>query len=120
MYIGHSFFSSLAMKYLLFFLILAIGSCETNRFDSDKRQIIAKDAIRSDLKGAARSSFTVTGFKEDTLFTYADTLIKKPIQYTLYFTQKDSTGQLLQHTGIALFTNKGNSLISSNITDQQP
>lgn len=108
------------MKIALAVMVLILCSCETNRFDSDKRQIIAKDAIRSDLKGAARSSFTVTGFKEDTLFTYADTLIKKPIRYTLYFTQKDSTGKLLQRTGVALFANKGNSLISSNITDQQP
>ena len=109
-----------AIKIALTFLVLILFSCETNRFDSDKRQIMAKDAIRSHLKDAARSSFTVTGFKEDTLFNYADTLIKKPIQYTLYFTQKDSTGHLLQHTGVTLFTNKGNSLISSNITDLQP
>ncbi len=107
------------MKYLLF-LLLAICSCETSHFDSDKRQIIAKDAIRSSLTGAARSSFTVTGFKEDTLLTYADTLIKKPIRYTLYFTQKDSTGLVAQHTGVAIFTNHGNSLISVEIIDQQP
>ena len=107
------------MKYLLFILVFAIGSCETNRFDSDKRQIMAKDAIRSSLKGAARSSFTVTSFKEDTLQAYtADTLIKKPILYTLSFTLKDSTGQLVQHTGNVLFTNKGNSILSAEIIDQ--
>ena len=104
-----------ALMLLLFF------SCETSHFESDKRQIIAKDAIRSGLKGAARSSFTVTGFKEDTLQTYAaDTLIKKPILYTLLFTLKDSTGQLVQHTGNVLFTNTGNSLLSAEIINQQP
>lgn len=108
------------MKYLVILFVIALCSCETNRYDNDKRQIMAKDAIRSSLTSAARSSFTVTGFREDTLLTYPDTLIKKPIQYTLYFTQKDSTGQLMQHTGVSLFTNKGNSLISSIITDQQP
>lgn len=107
------------MKILLAFLVILFCSCETNRFDSDKRQIIAKDAIRRKVHGN-RSSFTVTGFKEDTLLTYTDTLIKKPIQYTLYFTLKDSTNQVLPKTGIAVFTNKGNSLISAQIIDQQP
>lgn len=107
------------MKFTVAFLVIILCSCETNRFDSDKRQIMAKDAIRRKAQGN-RSSFTVTGFKEDTLLTYSDTLIKKPLRYTLYFTLQDSAGQLLQHTGVALFTNRGNSLISSEITDQQP
>ena len=107
------------MKILLAFLVILFCSCETNRFDSDKRQIIAKDAIRRKVQGD-RSSFTVTAFKEDTLLTYTDTLIKKPIQYTLYFTHKDSLGQVHPETGIAVFTNKGNSLISAQIIDQQP
>ena len=77
------------------------------------------DAIRSQLKGN-HNSFTVTGFKEDTLLTYSDTLVKKPLQYTLYFTQQDSSGQVQSHTGVALFTNHGNSLISAEIIDQQP
>ena len=80
---------------------------------------MAKNAIRQKVQGD-RSSFTVTGFKEDTLHTYGDTLIKKPLQYTLYFTQKDSVGQLQSHTGVALFTSRGNSLLSSEIIDQQP
>ena len=108
-----------AMKIVFALIVIIFFSCETNSFDKDKRQIMAKDAIRRKVRGD-RSSFTVTGFKEDTLLTYSDTIIKKPLRYTLYFTQQDSAGQLLQHTGIALFTNRGNSLISSEITDQQP
>lgn len=110
----------IAMKIALAFLVIILCSCETNSFDSDKRQIMAKDAIRRKVQGE-HSSFTVTGFKEDTLLTYGDTLIKKPLRYTLYFTQQDSiTGQLLQRSGVALFTNRGNSLLSLEITDQQP
>ena len=107
------------MKFTLAILVIILCSCETNSFDSDKRQIMAKNAIRQKVQGD-RSSFTVTGFKEDTLRTYGDTLIKKPLQYTLYFTQKDSVGQLQSHTGVALFTSRGNSLLSSEIIDQQP
>lgn len=107
------------MKFTLAILVIILCSCETNSFDSDKRQIMAKNAIRQKVQGNL-SSFTVTGFKEDTLLAYGDTLIKKPLRYTLYFTQKDSAGQLQPHTGVALFTNRGNSLLSSEITDQQP
>jgi hypothetical protein len=106
------------MRILLstIFLLLLL-SCESTSFDKDKRQIWAKDEIRRQLPHAS-TAFDVTGFREDTLPTWPDTMIKRPIQYTLDFVYKDSTGALQQKTGHVFFTPDGKSLIQSLITNK--
>jgi hypothetical protein len=105
------------MRYLLFsLLVTGFYSCENPRFDKDKRQIIAKDEIRTKLHKAR--SFDITGFKEDTLLNYPDSAFKNPIRYTLDFVYKDSANVLQKKTGVVLFTPDGNSVISSNIIDR--
>lgn len=104
------------MRYLFFCILLtAFFSCENPRFDKDKRQIIAKNEIRSKLKRA--SSFDITGFKEDTLPASPDSIFKNPIRYTLDFVYKDSVNALQKKKGVVLFTPDGHSIISSNIID---
>ena len=104
------------MRYLFFcVLLLAFVSCENRRFDKDKRQIIAKDEIRSKLQRAR--SFDITGFNEDTLSNYPDSAFKNPIRYTLDFVYKDSANVLQRKRGVVLFTPDGNSVINSNIID---
>jgi hypothetical protein len=104
------------MRYLFFcFFLIAFYSCENPRFDKDKRQIIAKEEIRSKLHRAP--SFDITGFKEDTLSNYPDSTFKNPIRYTLDFHYKDSANLLQRKRGVVLFTANGNSIITSNIID---
>ncbi|WP_121355575.1 hypothetical protein [Flavisolibacter nicotianae] len=109
------------MRYtlLLLFLVLVITGCESDRFDKDKRQIITKDAIRSKLPARARN-FDITAFSEDTLPVWTDTLVKRPIRYTLQFIYTDSTGALQNRTGYAIFTPDGKSLIASQIDNSSP
>lgn len=106
------------MKYFLFcFLLFAFCSCENHRFDKDKRQLIAKDEIRYKLRRAR--SFDITGFKEDTLSNYADSLIMRPIRYTLDFVYKDSNNVLQKKRGEVIFTPDGRSVINSIIDSTQ-
>lgn len=58
-------------------LILPFVSCENHRFDSDKRQILAKDAIRNQLHKV--QNFNVIHFNEDTIET-VDSDFKKEIR----------------------------------------
>ena len=106
------------IKYIFFgVLVFTFFSCENPRFDKDKRQIIAKDEIRSKLRRAR--AFDITGFKEDTLSTFPDSTFKHPIRYTLDFVYKDSTNVLQKKRGIVIFTPDGNSIISSGIDSTQ-
>ncbi len=104
------------MKYIFLFLpAIIIFSCENHSFDSDKRQLIAKDEIREKLKNI--QSFDITGFKEDTLHEGTDTTFKNLIRYTLHVVYKDSAGVLQNKEGFVVFTPDGKSVISSQISN---
>lgn len=91
-------------------------SCENHRFDSDKRQITAKDEI---LKKLVRvHSFDVTGFNEDTVNVEGDSDFKKQIKYTLDITFVDSNKVFQKKKGVVMFTPDGTTIINSKITDQ--
>ena len=106
------------MKYLIlsFFTIL-IFSCENNSFDSDKRQIMAKDEIRRMLPEAR--SFDITSFKQDTLKEYIDTTFNGAIRYMLNIKYNDPAGAQVEKTGAVIFTPDGKSIISTQVTDLQ-
>src|ERR1700740_1233558 len=101
---------------LLLFALLGLAACENPRFDSDKRQIIAKDSVRRKLVNAR--FFDITAFREDTLRDSPDTLFKKPLLYTLDFNYTDSTGVVQNKIGRVLFTPDGKSVIKTTISDQ--
>jgi len=103
--------------YKFLFICMAatlVGSCESKNFESDKRQIIAKDEIRN--KIIRGTNFDVVAFREDTLLRSVDSNFIKPILYTLDIVYKDS-GRLVQKKGLVLFTPTANQVISSTITD---
>ena len=105
------------MRILLFIIVVScLAACENNRFDSDRRQIMAKDLIR--FKAPRNRSFDITGFREDTLKNWTDTLFKKPLLYTIDFTYNDSTGKLYSKRGQVVFTPDGKSIIGSEIIDR--
>jgi hypothetical protein len=91
-----------------------LGSCDAKNFESDKRQIIAKDEIRN--KIIRGLDFDVVSFREDTLPRSNDSNFIKPILYTLDIVYKDSN-RLVQKKGLVLFTPTANQVISSTITD---
>ncbi len=101
----------------IFFILLITGifSCENHRFDSDKRQIMAKNEIQSKLPRSR--SFDITGFSEDTIQNVSDSNFKKQIRYTLDFVYQDSDKVLQHKKGIVMFTPDGRSVINSQITD---
>jgi len=101
---------------LLIFLSALLFSCETHRFDSDKRQIMAKDEIRSQLRNV--SGYDITGFKEDTLEVSDNPDFKKEIRYHLDFQYVDSSNVLQKKNGDVFFTPDGSSIINSKITDR--
>ena len=101
------------MRYLLLFVLLISIGCENHSFDSDKRQLIAKDQIRRQLHKARL--FDVTGFKKDTLDSYTDTSIKKPLRYQLDFVFTDSSGQVQNKKGEVVFTPDGKSVLHTRI-----
>lgn len=104
------------MKYpFLFILFIIIFSCENNSFDSDKRQLIAKSAIRKQLNDI--QSFDITGFKEDTLQQNTNSAFKNLIRYTLNIAYKDSAGQMQNKEAYVLFTPDGKSIITSHINN---
>lgn len=98
--------------FICIFTIL-LFSCENARFDSDKRQIKAKNEINNKMP---KIRFDVTAFKEDTLQSWPDSNFKHPIRYTLDIVYQDSTNVLQRKKGIVLFTPDGNSIINSWIT----
>ena len=106
------------LKPLYLFLLLTSGfvACENHRFDSDKRQIMAKDEIRSKLHKV--SGYDITGFKEDTIEVTGLPDLKKEIRYQLDFEYLDSGKVLQKKTGEVFFTPDGASIINSKITDR--
>lgn len=98
-------------SFLIVFLALLLASCENAAFDKDKRQIVAKDAIRRKLPRASKN-FDVVRYKEDTLASWSDTIFKRPIRYTLDYVYTDSSGAVQQKTGAVLFTPDGRSMIT--------
>ena len=110
-------FKKLLRNVLLFLLVIpAFFSCETHRFDSDKRQIMAKDEIRSNLHKARE--YDITGFKEDTVEETNNPDFKKEIRYHLEFQYIDSNNILQKKAGDVFFTPDGSSIINSKITDR--
>jgi hypothetical protein len=101
------------MKYLPLLFLLILAACESNSFDRDKRQILAKDEIRKQLR--SYHSYSITGFKEDTLQAWTDSVIIHPIRYTLDFVYKDSLGNPQQKKCVVLFTTEGNAILRSEI-----
>ena len=105
------------MKTILLILIITgIFSCENHRYDSDKRQIMAKDDIQVKLRRAR--GFDITGFKEDTVQNFPDSNFKKLIRYSLDFVYQDSNNIIQKKRGIVLFTPDGASIINTQITDR--
>jgi hypothetical protein len=106
-----------AAQSIIFALILILlGSCENHRFDSDNRQITAKDIIR--YKTGRVRGFDISSFKEDTLRNSPDTAFKNPLRYTLDFHYNDSTGALQNKRGEVVFTPDGRSVINVKITNE--
>lgn len=104
------------MRRILFVLILIMLSCESQSFESDRRQLIAKDEIRRQLHNV--QSFEIAGFKEDTVENFSTTL-PYSLRYQLDVVYKDSTGQVQKKKGIVLFTPDGRSVLQSNVIDQR-
>ena len=106
------------LKIVFFFIVVTpvLFSCETHRFDSDKRQIMAKDEIRSKLHKARE--YDITGFKEDTIEVTDNPDFKKEIRYHLDFEYIDSNNVLQKKAGDVFFTPDGLSIINSKITDR--
>ncbi len=105
------------MKFIsLPLFVLTLFSCQNAGFESDERQIIAKDEIRQQIRRAR--SFDVVGFKQDTILNWPDTTIKHPVSYTLDFVYNDSTGALQSKRGVVIFAPIGNTVLSSTIQDR--
>ncbi len=102
----------------IFLILLVTGffSCENHRYDSDKRQIMAKNEIESKLR--RDRSFDITGFNEEIVQNAPDTNFKKQIKYTLDFVYIDSNKNFQQKRGTIMFTPDGFSVISTKITDR--
>ena len=110
-------FKQFFMKPVFFILLLTgIFSCENHRFDSDKRQIMAKNEIESKLHRTR--AFDITGFNEDTVQNFSDSNFKKQIRYRLDFVYEDSNKILQTKRGIVMFTPDGKTIISSQITER--
>lgn len=105
-------------KILFLIIVIFLISCSNHSFDTDMRQIAAKDEIAAKIPRARQ--FNVLGFSQDTLSEYQDTAIKKPIRYSLDITYKDSNNIDQRRKGIVLFSHDGNSIISSQIIDSLP
>lgn len=107
----------MSTRYVLFILLLTISfACENHNFDSDSRQIIAKDQIKSKLRKI--TNFDVTSFSEDTVKNIADSNFKMQIRYTLGIVYNDSNKVFQQKKGIVMFAPDGASVISTEISDQ--
>ena len=108
-------FKGVLLPYLVFMMMIVI-SCDANNFMADKRQILAKDAVRE--KIGRVTNFDIEAFRQDTLKTFTDSNIIHPIQYTLDIVFKDSSNTVRQKKGIVLFTPSANQVISCTITDR--
>jgi hypothetical protein len=105
-----------SMRLATLILFIFLFSCESGVVQKDNMQIAAKDQIRKQLPANAKE-FDITGFSEDTLSNWTDTLIKKPIQYNLEFEYRDSSG-LQKKTGHVIFTPDGKSVLHSELMDR--
>lgn len=105
-----------AIMLLFVFIWPVFFSCETHNFDRDKRQIMAKDEIRSKLHKI--HDYDITGFREDTVDANGEAGLKKEIRYQLDFQYIDSSNILQKKTGDVFFTPDGNSVMRSTITDR--
>lgn len=104
------------MKYrILVLLTIVIFGCENNSFDSDKRQLAAKDAIREKLGNI--HAFDIKDFKEDTLNGPESSAFKNVIRYNLHVVYKDSTEAMQDKEASVIFTPDGKSVISSQINN---
>lgn len=104
-------------RYALFILPLTISfACENHNFDSDSRQIVAKDEIKSKLRRI--TNFDVTSFAQDTVKNIADSSFKTQIRYTMGVSFTDSNKVFQQKKGVVMFTPDGRSVISTAISDQ--
>lgn len=103
------------MRYLLLLLVL-FASCETHSFESDRRQLIAKDEIRRKLHRPR--GFDVTGFRQDTIESYPDSTFRHPLRYGLDFVYTDSSGTVQKKKGLVIFTPDGKSVINSQIVNR--
>ena len=104
------------MKYITVSLLLLLAACEARNFDSDKRQIIAKEWARRQLH--RNRSFSITSFSEDTLQVWPDTMISHPIRYTINFVYNDSTGSVQNKKAEVIFTPEGNDILKTEIMDR--
>ena len=102
--------------FLFIFMAPVFFSCETHNFDSDKRQIMAKDEIRGKLHKI--SDYDITGFREDTVDANGEAGLKREIRYQLDIQYKDSGKILQKKTGEVFFTPDGKSIIHSTINDK--
>ena len=101
---------------ILLFMIPVFFACESTNFDSDKRQIMAKDEIRSKLQKI--HDYDITAFREDTIAAGANDDFKKLIRYRLSVQYMDSNNALQKKTGDVFFTPDGKSIIRSTISDR--
>jgi len=101
------------MRILLLLVTLVFFGCEKHTFESDHRQIVAKDLLRQTVKN--RSTFDVLQFKEDTLDHYPGTTVVHPIRYTIEYVFRDSSNTLLRRTGEVIFAPDGNSVLETII-----
>jgi hypothetical protein len=104
-------------RYVLFILPLTISfACENHNFDSDSRQIVAKNEIKRKLRRI--TNFDVTSFAQDTVKNIADSSFKTQIRYTMGISYNDSNKVFQQKKGVVMFTPDGTSVISTEISDQ--
>src|SRR6478672_10828427 len=103
---------------LLFVIVtvLLLYSCESAGFDSDKRQIRAKDEIRAKLPNRS-TEFDIKSFREDTLRNWPDSNFRNPLQYSLNYVFKDSLGTVHHEKGNVVFTPDGKSIIKTTTGD---
>jgi hypothetical protein len=101
------------MRIILLLLTVVFLSCEKHTFDSDHRQIVAKNLLRQTVKN--RSTFDVLQFKEDTLDQYSGTTIERPIRYTIEYVFSDSSNTLVHRIGEVIFTPDGKSVLETII-----
>lgn len=105
-----------AILILFVFMVPFFFSCETHNFDRDKRQIMAKDEIRSKLHKIR--DYDITGFREDTVDATAEAGLKKAIRYQLDFQYTDSNNILQEKTADVFFTPDGLSIVNSAINEK--
>ena len=109
-------FKNFFIRSIFLLITTSILSCVNHRFDSDKRQIIAKDEIKNKLYKA--HSFDIIAFYEDTVQNATDSNFRKQIRYTLDFVYEDSNNVSQAKKGIVMFTPGGNAIITSQIVDR--